>query len=146
MKALIVAVLALSSTLLLAQRSGNAVSRSASPTGTRDLGRAQRTPDFSPKDAKKLSPLLGITSAELLDDYTHAQRTCNVRPTTYVALRLAAQNKELANKQTTESVLQDMCTKKTRHFAYSLNKSDADENRKAEQKYLVIVEQKLHEK
>jgi hypothetical protein len=144
MKALIVAVLALSSTLLLAQRSGNAVSRSASPTGTRDLGRAQRTPDFSPKDAKKLSPLLGITSEELLDAYTHDRRTCNVRPTTYVALRLAEKQNELAPEHTTQTVLQNMCAKKTRSFAFSLNKSAQDQ--KAEQKNLLVVEQKLHEK
>jgi hypothetical protein len=144
MKVLIVTVLALSSTLALAQRGGNAVSRSASPTGTRDQGRAERTADFSMKDARKLSPLLEITPEQLVSEYGHDRRTCNVRPNTYVALRLAQKQNELAPEHTTQTVLQNMCAKKTHSFAFSLNKSAQDQ--KAEQKNLLVVEQKLHEK
>ncbi len=142
MKALVIAILAISSTLTLAQRGGNAISRSASPTGTRNQGRPERTPDFSEKNARKLSPLLEITPEQLISDYGRGRRICVVQPTTYVALRLADKQKALIQGHTTETVLKSMCDKKTRSFAFSLNNQD----QQAEQKYLVLVEQKLREK
>lgn len=131
------------------QTNGNQISRSGTPTGTRNPGFFRdREPRFSHDVLGRTSSLLNMSGTELMSEYAKDGEVCTLNPINYVALRLAERDYGFDR----DKALRSMCNAKTDSFAPVLRQYTAAtravglsvaESKTRESTYLSAVTERL---